>query len=254
MKLFLGYKNHHSIMYRLDPRIKLLWLIGNLSFVFFLQESRLLLLSLALVLFTNRLAGIPVREFGTLLKILSVIGTQIIILQALLHHQGTVLGQIFGLKIYLGGILLGLNSFLVLLNLALFCLQFTMWTSPEDFTLLLVKFHLPPKYAVLVGLALHFLPVVEKDLAGIYESQQARGLELSTFFQKVKGLMPVMLPLILKALKRGKEVSLAMELKGYTLHRERTFLRSLAFSKLDYRAGAVICAYFSLILYMERMI
>jgi len=254
MKLFLGYKNNNSIMHRLDPRIKLFWLIGNLCFVFFLQESWVLLLCLLLVLLTNKLAGIPFCEFSTLLKILSVIGTQIIILQAFLYHQGTIIGQIIGLKIYLGGIFLGINSFLVLLNLALLCLQFTMWTSPEDLTLLLVKFHLPPKYAVLVGLALHFLPVMEKDLTAIYESQQARGLELSTFFQKVKGLMPVMLPLILKALKRSEEVALSMELKGYTLHQERTFLHTIAFSKLDYGAGAIILTYFSLILYLWQII
>ncbi|MEL7566812.1 MAG: energy-coupling factor transporter transmembrane component T [Dehalobacterium sp.] len=143
---------------------------------------------------------------------------------------------------------------MILLNLALLCLQFTMWTFPEDLTLLLVKFHLPPKYAVLVGLALHFLPVMEKDLAAIYETQQARGLELSTFFQKVKGLMPVMLPLIPKALKRSEEVALSMELKGYGLYQERTFLHNIALSKLDYGTGAIICTYFSLIIYFNGIL
>ncbi|ATW26889.1 energy-coupling factor transporter transmembrane component T family protein [Candidatus Formimonas warabiya] len=250
MKLLLGYKNNNSFMHRLDPRIKLLWLAGNLLIIIFFQKAWILLLCLGLVLVTSRLAGISLKEFSPLAKILSVIGVQIIILQALLYHQGPVIFRIIGLNIYLGGLLLGIRSLLLLLNLALFCLQFTLWTAPEELTLLLVKLRLPPKYAVLVGLALHFLPVMEKDLTAIYESQQARGLELSTFFQKVKGLLPVMLPLILKALKRSGEVALAMELKGYTLYPQRTFLQTIAFTKLDYTAGTLICAFFGLIAYM----
>ncbi|MGI6630557.1 MAG: energy-coupling factor transporter transmembrane component T family protein [Bacillota bacterium] len=250
MQLLLGVINENSLIHRLDPRIKLLWLIGNLSFVLFLQESRILLISLILVFFTNKLAGIPFRRLSILLKILLVLGMQIIILQGFLYHYGAVIGNFFGFKLYLGGILLGINSFLVLVNLAMFCLQFAMWTSPEDLTLLLIKFHLPPNYAVLVGLVFHFLPIMEKDLAAIYESQQSRGLELDTFFQKVKGLLPIMLPLILKALKRGNEVALSMELKGYTLHDQRTFLRTIAFSKLDYYTGFIICSYFGLVLYL----
>ncbi|HHT62245.1 MAG: energy-coupling factor transporter transmembrane component T family protein [Bacillota bacterium] len=250
MQLFLGEINENSFIHRLDPRIKLLWLMGNLSFVLFLQESRILLFSLVLVFFTNKLAGIPFRRLNILIKILLVLGIQIIILQALLYHHGAVVGKFLGLKVYMGGILLGIHSFLILVNLAMFSLQFTMWTSPEDLTLLLTKFHLPSRYAVLVGLALRFLPIMEKDLAAIYESQQSRGLELNTFFQKVKGLMPIMLPLILRALKRGNEVALSMELKGYTFHDQRTFLRSIAFSKLDYCAGVIICSYFGLVLYL----
>lgn len=247
MKLFLGYKNNNSLIHRLDPRIKLFWLMGNLCFVIFQQEIWSLLISFLLVLLINRLAKIPMSDFSTFLKIISLIGIQIIILQGLLSQQGAILGQILGFNIYLGGILLGIKSFLILLNLTMLCLQFTIYTSPEDLTLLLIKFHLPPKYAVLVGLALHFLPIMEKDLAEIYESQQARGLELSTLRQKVTGLMPVILPLILRALKRSEEVALSMELKGYTLHHERTLLHTIAFFPLDYRAGAIIITYFYLL-------
>lgn len=254
MKLFLGYKNNNSLIHKLDPRIKLFWLLGNLSFVVFRQEIWSLLISFLLVLLINRLAEIPMGDFSTILKIISLIGIQIIILQGLLSHQGTILGQIMGFNIYLGGIFLGIKSFLVLLNLTMFCLQFTIYTSPEDLTLLLIKFHLPPKYAVLVGLALHFLPIIEKDLAGIYESQQARGLELTTLRQKIKGLMPVILPLILKALKRSEEVALSMELKGYTLHQERTFMHAIAFSRLDYKTGIVISTYFGLLLFLKGIL
>lgn len=63
-----------------------------------------------------------------------------------------------------------------------------------------------------------------------------------------------MLPLILKALKRSEEVALSMELKGYTLYQERTFLQTIAFSKLDYGAGVTICTYFNLMLYVNGII
>jgi len=253
MKLLLGHSTN-SLIHGLDPRVKLVWMACNLLLIVICQKIWLLSLNLVLILVMTVWSGISLKKFSPLLKIMLVIGLQFIILQGFLGQQGTVICRIAFFKIYWGGILMGMKGILVLLTLMLLCLQFVMWTSPEDLTLLLVKLHLPHKYAALVGLALRFLPILEKDLEAIYESQQSRGLELTTTWQKAKGLLPVALPLILRALKRAQEAALSMELKGYTLYPERTFLKTLRFSKIDCLICSALCAYFSGVVIAPKLI
>jgi len=244
MKLLLGYNDNKSFIHQLDPRVKLLWLLGNGFVLVLFQDVRLLSLSLILVLVTTVLAGTKLTIYIPMIKIMSIIGVQFIVLQGIFRPEGAVLFHLSSINFYLGGILVGIKGILRLITLAFSFLQFLMWTSPQELTLLFVKSRLPHKYAVLIGMTLHFLPVIEKDLQDIYESQQARGLELTTGLQKAKGLLPVMLPLILRSLKRTQEVALSMELKGYTRHSTRTFLESISFSSVDTIVFCSMIVYF----------
>lgn len=244
MELLLGYKEGTSFIHKLDPRIKLLWLVANLLFILFFASTTFLIVCFALILLITSLSRISLKVYVPMLKVMAVIGIQFILLEGLLIHEGKALFQIGPFPFYLGGVLIGLNGILRLICLAFSFLQFLMWTSPQELTLLTVKLGLPHKYAILTGMTLYFLPVIEKDLKEIYESQQARGLELSSIFQKVKGLFPVIMPLILRSLKRTKEVALAMELKGYTRYSTRTFLGSISFKFVDYIALCIMIIYF----------
>lgn len=245
MKLLLEYSENNSFIHRLDPRVKLLWLLGNLILIIFFQYFPVLFLSLGIVLITTILAGISLIVFLPLIKVMAIIGIQFIIFQGFLRPAGTVLFRLGSLNFYLGGVFIGIKGMLLLITLAFLFLQFVMWTAPKELTLLFVKLGLPHKYAVLIGLALHFLPIIEKDLGAIYDSQQARGLELTTVWQKVKGLLPIILPLVLRALKRSQEVALSMELKGYNRFPTRTFLDSISFSLADYFVFSCLVIYFS---------
>lgn len=244
MKLLLGYNENDSFIHKLDPRVKLLWLLGNGLALMSFQDVRLLSLCLAIVLLTTMLAGTSLIIYLPMIKIMAIIGVQFILLQGIFRHEGAILFHLSNINFYLGGVLVGIKGILRLIALAFSFLQFLMWTSPKELTLLFVKSGLPHKYAILTGMTLHFIPVIEKDLQDIYESQQARGLELTTGLQKVKGLLPVMLPLILRSLKRTKEVALSMELKGYTRYPTRTFLESISFSSADTIVFCSIIVYF----------
>ncbi len=253
MKLLLGYSENSSFIHKLDPRVKLLWLLGNLFLILFFQDLTVLVISLGLVLTTTVLAGIPLLVFLPLIKVMSILGVQFVIFQGLLRPEGAVIFQLGSLNFYLGGVLIGIKGITLLITLAFVFLQFVMWTSPNELTLLLVKLGLPQKYAVLLGLALHFLPIMEKDLRTIYDSQQARGLELTTTWQKVKGLVPIILPLILRALKRAQEVALSMELKGYTRFPSRTFLDRIVFTSGDYFVFSSLLVYFSGLIFLQMI-
>ncbi|MBI5248379.1 MAG: energy-coupling factor transporter transmembrane protein EcfT [Desulfomonile tiedjei] len=246
MKLLLGHSGD-SLIHRLDPRVKLIWLVGNCSAVFLCNGIIQLSVILIFVALTTLSGRIKLKTFLPLFKISLIIGAQLVLLLGVLRPEGKVIVDAVFVKLYFGGVAAGLQSFLQLLILCCLFLQFVIWTSPEDLTLLSVRLGMPHRYAVLPGLALRFLPVLEKDLRAIFESQQARGLDLSTTRQKIKGLVPVVLPLILKSLKRAKDVSLYMELKGYGRYSNRTFMHALGFNQSDWIGLASVCCYFAIL-------
>ena len=248
LRLLLGYNEGYSFIHKFDPRVKLVWLLLNLTFILFFSNIGFLVLCLILILSSTFLSGISLKVYLPMIKVMIILGIQFILLEGFLIHEGKILFQLGPINFYLGGVLVGLYGILRLICLAFSFLQFIMWTSPQELTLLTVKLGLPHKYAILTGMALYFLPVIEKDFQEIYESQRARGLELSTIPQKVKGLFPVMMPLILRSLKRTKEVALSMELKGYGRYTNRTFLESIFFTFKDYLALTIIILYFGAIL------
>lgn len=178
---------------------------------------------------------------------MTIIGIQFVILQGFHRPQGAVICRLGSFKLYLGGVLIGTQGILLLSILTFLCLQFLLWTTPEELTLLIMEMRIPHKYAVLLGLTLRFIPVVEKDLRTIIESQQTRGLKLKTIRQRVRGLVSISLPLILRTLKRAQDVALSMELKGYTLYTRRTLLRSLKLTSMDYFCLAIGLLYFGLV-------
>jgi energy-coupling factor transport system permease protein len=246
MRLFVGHIKD-SVISRLDPRVKALWLAGNAILTICGLSPGLVAWNFFVVLITIRLAGISLRDLLPFLKIMAVIGIQLILLQGLLRTDGAPVFHVGPAIFYSDGLILGAMGVLTLTTLSLLFLQFIMCTTPEEMTLMMVKCRLPASSAVLVGLALRFLPLLERDLREIYESQESRGIALTTTWQKAKGIVTVILPLILRTLRRAHEVSLTMELKGFRLHGIRTFLEDLFLSKSDWWAVAVMGVYFAVV-------
>ncbi len=227
----------------LDPRVKLLWLTGNLALLVWSPWPWMPVLVLVLVWAANLAAGIGTRALLPLAKAGAVVALQLALLQGVLHRQGPVWFKLGGVEVHAGGALLGLWGAALLVAMAALLLQFLMLTAPLELSLLLVRWRLPQRYAVVLGMALRFLPLLQKDLLDVMESQQARGLDLRGPWRKVRRLLPVLLPLLLRTLRRSEAVALAMELKAFGLHKERTWPRDLRLGRADLAALALVCAY-----------
>jgi energy-coupling factor transport system permease protein len=221
---------------RLDPRVKLFWLLGGLGLtVWGIYHDALMPLCVLLVLMITicLLLQAPFGRILLILKISAIIGIQLIVLQGFFHQVGTVIISVGPFKLFSGGILLGFQGVLTILCLVLVFVQFFISTHPQEIRQLLEKWKVPSKYAILVELSVRFIPLLKHDLKAIYESQASRGLELTGFFQKIRGLPPIMIPLILRSLRRAEKISLAMELKGFALHPQTTSLHKLRFTDQD---------------------
>jgi energy-coupling factor transport system permease protein len=76
-------------------------------------------------------------------------------------------------------------------------------------------------------------PLLERELGKIYDSQQARGLELRGTLRKLIRLLPVIMPFVPRALRRSNDIAVAMELRGFGYRKERTWQRSISLKQTD---------------------
>jgi energy-coupling factor transport system permease protein len=221
---------------KLDPHVKLFWVLGGLGLTVWGIYHDTLIPLCALLVLMGTICVLLQASFGRILLILkvsAVIGIQLIVLQGFFHQVGAVMLSVGPVKLYSGRILLGFRNILTLLCLMLLFVQFFISTHPGEIRQLLEKWRVPGKYAILVELSVRFIPLLKHDLKSIYESQASRGLELTGFFQKVRGLPPIMIPLILRSLRRAEKIAFAMELKGFALHPQTTSLHKLRFTDSD---------------------
>jgi energy-coupling factor transport system permease protein len=232
-----------------DPRVKLAWLVAGAGMAVWRQEITFLVIQLMLILWLNRWAGLSWRRSVPLFKVTGIIGLQLMLLQGFMQPIGPRLFTVGGFGFFAGGAMLGLKGILVMGCLALLLFQFLFWTSAQEITLLLRKARLPFRYAFTAGMAVRFLPLLRQDLQSIYESQLSRGLRLDSFFMKIKGLPPIMIPLILKTLRRADAVALSMELKGFGRRPEVTQMAELKMGWRDLWAFGAIVVYVVLAVY-----
>ncbi len=234
MALFNPYRANGTWISNLDPRTKLMWLVLIMAVTFLAKYAWQLLMILSFVLLVFRLGKLEGRQLRLSFLALLIMATQIMIFQLLFRQSGDYLYLTTWLKIDRLGALIGVIASLRLACLVLSSMVFFQLTHPTDLTLLVMKGGVNYRYAMLIGLAVRFLPLMERELGVIYEAQQVRGLPMSSAWQKLKGLIPVSLPFLFRAFKRSQATALAMELQGFGLYKHRTFLRSLQMNRIDF--------------------
>jgi len=157
----------------------------------------------------------------------------IIFIQLFLHPGPHPLLQVGGVRLYREGLPIGLEVALRIYCIVLASLLTFIWMDPTSLTLMLLKTGLNYRYAMLVSLSLRTFPLLERELGKIYDSQQARGMELRGTLRKLIRLLAVMMPFVLRALRRANEIAVAMELRGFGYRRERTWQRTIALGSWD---------------------
>lgn len=248
-----------SIIHRLDPRSKILLLIGYLVIIFCSFNY----LSLSLVtMFTIFYISISGVSFKTYLKSLKIIIAIVLITSVLnlFYGTGDPIWQWGIIKITLNGLnrALFVTIRIICLILASSCLTFT--TSPTDLTdalerLLkpLAKIHFPVhEIAMMMTLALRFVPTLLEETDKIMQAQKARGadMESGSFMARIKALVPILIPLFVSAFRRAYEVATAMECRCYNGGAGRTRMKELHMAKRDLFAfiavalitgGVIVC-------------
>ena len=249
----------NSVMHRCDPRLKLVATIAYIVVLFVAPNPLGLALSIALLAALYKVAKIPGK---LILKSLKPI-VPIVLFTAVLNlffvtGEGEPLVHIWVLKIYGEGI-----RYAILLTVRVCALiagtsLLTYTTSPivltdaiENLLRPLAKIHFPVhELAMMMTIALRFIPTLIEETEKIMNAQKARGamIDNGTFTQRIKALVPVLIPLFISAFRRADELAMAMECRCYRGGDGRTRLKVLRCEKQDYIDLAVCIACFAVIL------
>lgn len=237
--LIIGqYVPGNSVIHRLDPRAKL---IAILIYVIIIFLANNLLAYAALAVFTLAAVGLSGVAPRFLYKGLRPI-LWIIALTFLLHifitHEGELLIQWGPLSIYEGGVMRGLFIALRIFFLIMITTLLTLTTTPIDITdgmeaLLapLKRVRMPVhEFALMISISLRFIPTLMEETDKIMKAQMARGTDFTSgpLKERVKAIIPLLVPLFISAFRRAEDLALAMEARGCHGGEGRTKLRLLA--------------------------
>ena len=249
----------NSVLHRCDPRLKLVATIAYIVVLFVAPNPLGLALSIALLAALYKVAKIPGK---LILKSLKPI-VPIVLFTAVLNlffvtGEGEPLVHIWVLKIYGEGI-----RYAILLTVRVCALiagtsLLTYTTSPivltdaiENLLRPLAKIHFPVhELAMMMTIALRFIPTLIEETEKIMNAQKARGamIDNGTFTQRIKALVPVLIPLFISAFRRADELAMAMECRCYHGGEGRTRLKVLKFGALDVKCAAVLTLCLAVIL------
>jgi energy-coupling factor transport system permease protein len=112
---------------------------------------------------------------------------------------------------------------------------FFLTTSPDHLSLALEQSHVPYEFTFAFTTAVRFVPVLAEEAQTIMDAQKARGLELErgNFLKRVRNYIPILIPLIVSAIRRSLELAEAMESRAWGATNKRTNLYVLKMKKGD---------------------
>jgi energy-coupling factor transport system permease protein len=121
---------------------------------------------------------------------------------------------------------------------------FFLTTSPDHLGLALEESRVPYEFAFAFTTAVRFVPVLAEEAQTIMDAQKARGLELEKggLLKRIRNYVPVLIPLIVSAIRRSLELAEAMESRAWGATKKRTNLYALKLHKGDYALLAITLA------------
>ena len=231
-----------SLIHRLDPRGKLLIFIAYIVIIFCTFNFVSLGITTAFTLLFLVLSKISPKFYFKSLKVIIIIVLFTSLLN-LFYGTGDPLWQWGILRLTLNGIYRAVfvTVRIICLILASSCLTFT--TSPTELTdaierLMkpLNKIHFPVhEIAMMMSLALRFVPTLLEETDKIMQAQKARGADLDSgnFIHRAKALVPILIPLFVSAFRRAYDIATAMECRCYRGGTGRTRMKTLRMSGRD---------------------
>jgi energy-coupling factor transport system permease protein len=243
-KMIIGrYIPGDSLIHRLDPRAKLLFVFIYICIVFLANNAItyviLTVFTLALIL----ISGISLRFFLNGLKPILWLILFTLLLQLFLTRQGNVVFHYKFIKIYDEGVRQGIFISIRFMLLIFLTSLLTLTTTPISLTdgleSLLNPFkrvHLPVhELALMMSISLRFIPTLMDETEKIMKAQMARGVDFSSgpIKERVRAIIPLLIPLFVSSFKRAEELAIAMEARGYQGGEGRTKYRLLSWRSAD---------------------
>lgn len=248
-----------GIVHKADPRVKIILMTAFIVLIFCTFNFVSLGVVTASVLTVILLSDIPIKMY---LKSLKVIVFIVIITSVfnIFYGSGDPIFELGFLKVTLSGIYRAIFVTVRIICLIFIssCLTFT--TLPTDLTDAIERLMKPLKIfhikvheiAMMMTIALRFVPTLLEETDKIMSAQKARGADMESggFIKKTKAMIPILIPLFVSAFRRAYDLAVAMECRCYKGGEGRTRMKQLRAEARDWLcvgftvlvlAGVVVC-------------
>lgn len=248
------YYRADSPIHRLDPRVKLAGTIGYMLTLLFQKNFPAYMLAVFMLAVVIKVSTVPFRFMVRGLKPIAVI-VLFSVLVNMLFTPGEVRVKLGVIQITREGLVMALGLSIRLCLLILGASLMTLTTTPNELTDglekafgFLNKVNFPVhEVAMMMSIALRFIPILTEETDRIMKAQMARGADLDSgnLIQKIKSLIPILVPLFVAAIRRASDLAMAMEAKCYSGSAGRTKMKPLRYQKEDKAAYVLLLCYFA---------
>ncbi|MEH6990363.1 energy-coupling factor transporter transmembrane component T family protein [Cytobacillus firmus] len=259
--IFGRYVPAESVIHRMDPRSKLVLIFLFVCIVFLANNLLTYGLLTVYTFFMIALSKVPIRFIYTGLKPVLLLVIFTLFLHLFLTKEGEVLFRFGWITIYEEGLRQGIFISLRFFLLILMTSILTLTTTPIEITdglesllnpLNKVKFPVH-ELALMMSISLRFIPTLMQETDKIMKAQTARGADFTSgpIKERVKAIIPLLIPLFVSSFKRAEELAVAMESRGYRGGEGRTKYRQLSWGLKDTAMLAMLAA-LALVLFLLR--
>ncbi|HET6871763.1 MAG TPA: energy-coupling factor transporter transmembrane component T [Sporolactobacillaceae bacterium] len=250
MKLIIGqYVPGDSVIHHMDPRAKLIGVFLFVFIVFLANNYWTYGLLLVFTVLGVLLSRVPISFVYRGLKPVIFIIIFTFVLNALFTHRGNILFEYGWFQLTTEGLKQAVFISIRLLAIIMITTLLTLTTTPIDITdgletLLrpLKKWRFPVhEFALMMSIALRFIPTLLEETEKIMKAQMARGVDFTSgsLFKRGKAIVPLLVPLFVSAFKRAEDLAMAMEARGYRGDVGRTKYRLLEWQIKD--SSLMVC-------------
>ncbi len=232
-----------SLLHKMDPRAKLSLVFLFVCIVFIANNTVTYTILGAYTLLLVALSRVQPRFLFNGLKPILFLIVFTFLLHIFFTKEGEILWDFGWLEIYEGGLRQGIYISLRFTFLILITTLLTLTTSPisltdglEQMLSPFKKVNLPVhELALMMSISLRFIPTLMDETGKIMKAQAARGVDFTTgpIKERIKSVVPLLVPLFVSSFKRAEELAIAMEARGYRGGEGRTKYRVLSWGIID---------------------
>ncbi len=246
---FGQYYEAPSPIHKCDPRVKIIIMIAFIVFIFVASNIIALLFSALTVIGVLLLSRVPFKMFLKNIKAIWVVLSFTAVINLFYGTGGKALVDFWIIRITTDGLYRAIFMSLRIVLLIFISSVLTYTTTPNSLTDAIEGLLSPLKYiglksavhtfAMMMTIALRFIPTLIEEAEKIMNAQKARGADLENgkLAERVKALIPILIPLLISSVRRAYELAEAMECRCYNGGEGKTRMKHLTLSVTDLFAG-----------------
>lgn len=261
---FGQYISGKSVIHRMDPRCKLCLFIALIVFIFLTSSAYSLAFVILAVAGMVALSGVSAKMYLKNLKSILFIVIFTSVLNIFYVKTGTPVCELFwGIVITTDGIFRAVTMTTRLMLLITLSSMLTYTSTPTALTDGLERLLSPLRFiglgnavhsmSMMITIALRFIPTLLEETNKIISAQKARGADMESggLIKRIKALLPILIPLLISAVRRASELAEAMECRCYNGGKGRVRMKQLKLSLVDYMAMLAVAVFGAAVVLMR---